>query len=220
MSKWLKEKEAVLATAQQMAAKGLTVGTGGNASLRLPSGAGQELLAITPSSRYYDTMTPEDILVIDFQGNMIAGDLPPSIETELHIAIYRARPEVSAVLHTHSVFASAVAVAGREIPPILGDQVAFLGGGIKLAEHAPDGGHIPTGNIIAALGERSGVLLPNHGAVATGHTPKDALTAAELIEKTARIYLLALEAGNVNPLPPAALTELTAIYRKLQAGIA
>jgi L-fuculose-phosphate aldolase len=219
-SRWLKEKEAVLTAARQMAEKGLTVGTAGNVSLRLTAGARQELLAITPSSRYYDTLTPEDITVIDFQANPVEGALAASIEATLHIGIYRARPNVNAILHTHSVFASAVAVAGREIPPILDDQVAFLGGEIKLAKHAPTGSPAQTENVLAALSERSGVLLPNHGAVAAGRSLKDALTAAELIEKTARIYLLALEAGNVNPLPTETLAELKAIYRKLQDNAA
>jgi ribulose-5-phosphate 4-epimerase/fuculose-1-phosphate aldolase len=216
MSQWLKEKETVLAAARQMAAKGLTVGTAGNVSLRLPSRTGRELLAITPSSRYYDEITAADIQIIDFKAQPVEGTLPPSIEANLHIGIYRARPDVNAVMHTHSVYASAVAVAGREIPPILDDQVAFLGGGIKLAGHAPTGSRAQVENVLAALGERSAVLLPNHGAVATGRTLRDAFTAGELIEKTARIYLLALEAGNVNPLPPDSLSELKSVYRKLQ----
>ena len=90
------------------------------------------------------------------------------------------------MMHTHSVFASAVSVVGRDIPPILEDQVIFLGGEIKLAGHALSGTPELVTNVISALGDRSAVLMPNHGAVSTGRTMRDAFTASELIEKTAR----------------------------------
>src|SRR3972149_9108257 len=116
-----------------MESKGLTVGTSGNISLRLPTRGKKQLLAITPSSLHYDTLDTEDIQIVDFNGKRVEGDLKPSMETPLHIGIYKARANVNAIIHTHSVYASALAVAGVEIPPILDDQVAYLGGGIKVA---------------------------------------------------------------------------------------
>ena len=216
MSKWLQEKELVLQTAQKMLAKGLVVGTAGNVSLRLPTEEGRQLLAITPSSRYYDSLSIDDIQVMDFSGKTVEGTLSPSVETILHIGIYQARKNVSAVIHTHSVYASAVSVAGLDIPPILEDQVAFLGGEIKLAQHALAGSQEQVVNVVAALEDRSAVLIPNHGAVGTGHTVHDALTACELIEKTASIYLLALSTGTVNLLPVEALAAEKALYDSLQ----
>jgi L-ribulose-5-phosphate 4-epimerase len=217
VSRWLAEKNLVLEAAQKLLEKGLVVGTAGNASLRLPSEGGRELLAITPSSRHYDSLGVDDIQVIDFQAKPVEGDLTPSMEARLHIGIYRARKNVSAVIHTHSVFASAVSVAGLDIPAILDDQVAFLGGEIKLAKHALTGSRQQVTNVIAALEDRSAVLLPNHGAVSTGRTMRDALTAGELIEKTARIYLLALATGRVNHLPAEALEADKALYNTLQS---
>jgi len=195
-----------------MSARGLVVGTAGNVSLRLPGK--RPLLAITPSSLPYDSLTPDDIQVIDFSGQKVAGNLRPSVETMLHIGIYQARPDVSAVIHTHSLYASAAAVARCEIPPILEDQVAYLGGEIKLAAYAPSGTPELTAAVIVALGERSGVLLAHHGAVGTGRTMRDAFTACELIEKTSKIYLLALLAGKVSLLPPAGIEAMKAIYLK------
>ena len=214
MSRWQAEKRIVLEAAQEMSARGLVVGTSGNISLRL-SGK-RPLLAITPSSKHYDLLGEDDIQICDFNGHSVEGNLRPSMETMLHIGIYKARKNINAVIHTHSVYASAAAVAGREIPPILDDQVAFLGGEIQIAGHALSGSAEQVTGVIEALGDRSGVLLANHGAVGTGRTMRDAFTAAELIEKTAKIYLLALSAGKVNRLPPEAIEAAKAIYDSLQ----
>jgi len=216
MSQWLNEKNSVLETARKMLEKGLVTGTAGNVSLRLPPEGGRPLLAITPSSRYYDSLGVDDIQIISFEEKTVEGDLPPSVETKLHIGVYRARNNVNAVIHTHSVFASAVSVTGLDIPAILEDQVAFLGGEIKLSRHALAGSREQVSNVVAALEDRSAVLIPNHGAVGTGRTMRDAFTACELIEKTARIYLMALSAGKVNPLPADALEADRLLYRKLQ----
>jgi L-ribulose-5-phosphate 4-epimerase len=214
MGRWSEGKKLVLEAARQMLARGLVVGTSGNISLRLPGK--RPLLAITPSGKHYDLLDEDDIQVIDFNGQSVAGRLPPSMETSLHIGIYRARGNVNAIIHTHSIYASAAAVAGQAIPPILDDQVAFLGGEIKLAGHAQSGSPEQVAGVIAALGDRSGVLLANHGAVGTGRTMRDAFTACELIEKTARIFLLALSAGGVNRLPDDAIKAAKAIYDRLQ----
>jgi L-fuculose-phosphate aldolase len=215
MSQWQEEKRTVLEAAQKMSASGLVVGTSGNISLRLPGK--QQLIAITPSSKHYDLLSAEDIQIVDFNGHSVEGSLRPSMETPLHIGIYQARKNINAIIHTHSVYASAAAVAGREIPPILDDQVAFLGGEIKLAGHALSGTAEQVNGAIKALGDRSGVLLANHGAIGTGRSMRDAFTACELIEKTAKIYLLALSTGKINLLPPDAIKAVKAIYDKNQS---
>ncbi len=216
MSQWQEARKTVLEAALKMAGKGLVVGTSGNISLRLPSLNGRQLMAITPTSRHYDTLKVKDIPIIDFDGQRVAGDLPPSIETPLHIGIYKARKDVNAIIHTHSVFASAAAVAGLDIPPIVEDQVALLGGEIKLAGYAASGTPEQMTNVLTALGERNAVLLAHHGAVGTGRTMRDAFTACELLEKTARIYFLTLSTGKVNLLPEKAVAIQKALYAKSQ----
>jgi L-fuculose-phosphate aldolase len=216
MDQWREEKKSVLEAAQQMLGKGLVVGTAGNISLRLPPEGERRLLAITPSAQPYDSLVADDIQIVDFNGGTVEGSLRPSMETMLHIGIYQARKNVNAVIHTHSVFASAVSVTGRDIPPILDDQVAFLGGEIKLARHSLSGSREQVVNVLAALEGRNAVLLQNHGAIGTGRTMRDAFTACELIEKTARIYLLALAAGTVNRLPAEAIQVLKALYDRFQ----
>jgi len=216
MNKWSDEKKQVLEAARKMADKGLVVGTAGNVSLRLPPEGDRELLAITPSSLYHDSLDVEDIQILDFQGLTVQGNLTPSVESGLHIAIYQARRNVNAVMHTHSVCASAVSTAGLDIPPILEDQVAFLGGEIKLARHAPSGSKKLIEYTLSALDKRSAVLLPNHGAVSTGKTMRDAFTASELVEKTAKVFILAKLVGEVNQLPSESLKAMMDIYIKSQ----
>jgi len=218
MSKWQEEKGLVLEASQKMLEKGLVVGTSGNVSLRLPPEGGRGLLAITPNRRYYDLLTMDDIQVIDFEAEPIQGDLVPSVETMLHIGIYQARKNINAVIHTHSVFASAIAVAGLEIPAILDDQVTFIGGEIKLAKYALPGTEELVDNTLAALGERNAALLPNHGVVGIGRTIRDAFTVCELVEKTAKVYVCALTLGKVNPLPAKAVEVEKAFFIMLQSG--
>ena len=216
MSMWSNEKKQVLEAARKMAEKGLVVGTAGNVSLRLPPEGDRELLAITPSSLYHDSLDVDDIQILDFKGKTVQGNLTPSIETGLHIGIYQARRNVNAVMHTHSVYASAVSAAGLDIPPILEDQVAFLGSEIKLAGHAPSGSKELIEYTLSALDNRSAVLLPNHGAVSIGKTLREAFTASELVEKTAKVFMLAKLVGEINQLPPESLKAMMDIYTKSQ----
>lgn len=218
MSKWQAEKQAVLEAGRAMVSKGLVVGTSGNVSMRLPPENGRQLLAITPTRMYYDLMSAADIQVIDFEGEPVEGNLVPSVETMMHIGIYQARSHVNAVVHTHSVYASAVAVAGLEIPPMLDDQVNFLGGEIACARYALPGSEDLVRNVVEALGRKNGVLLPNHGAVAVGRSMREAFTASELVEKTSRVYLLALATGKARPLPAEAVETEKAFFAMLQHG--
>ena len=201
MSMWNSEKKAVLEAAQQMAQKGLVVGTSGNVSMRLKDPSGRELLAITPNARYYDLLDIDDIVVADFEGQNVEGELAISIEKMMHIGIYKARKKVNAIIHTHPVFGSAISVAGLEIPTILDDQATYIGGEIKVAEYALPGTQELVKNVLSALGPRNAVLLANHGALSVGRDMREAFTVCELVEKTAKIYLCALSLGRVHPLP-------------------
>jgi L-fuculose-phosphate aldolase len=198
---WESQKQEVVETARQMSEKGLVVGTSGNVSLRFKDSDGRDLVAITPSGLRYDIMKPDDVVIVDLEGLRIEGDLAPSIETMLHTGIYKIRKKVNAVIHTHPVYGSVIAVAGLEIPPILDDQVTQIGGEIKVAQYALSGSPEMTGNVIAALGPRNAALLANHGAIALGRDLREAFTVCQLLEKTAKVYLLALGVGKPNLVP-------------------
>jgi L-fuculose-phosphate aldolase len=214
---WDTEKKYVLETAKQIAQKGLVTGTSGNVSMRLTAPDGNELIAITPSGCYYDTLDLADIIIVDLEGKTVEGKLSPSIETMLHIGIYKSRSKVKAVVHTHSIYGSVVAVTGLDVPVILDDQVACLGGEIKVAEYAVPGSQELVQNVINALGPRNSVILANHGSLSVGRDLREALTHCEVCEKTAKIYISALGAGKVNLLPAEALSKGLAIFN-LQHG--
>ncbi len=216
MDKWATERAAVLEAARRLVEEGLVIGKAGNVSVRLPSEGGRALLAITPTSRYYDSLTPADIPVIDFQSRPVEGSLAPSSEAALHIGIYRARPAENAVVHTHSSYATVVAVAGLGIPALVEEQVVFLGGELPLARYAPSGSEELAANVVAALGERNAVLLASHGAVGVGRSLREALTVCELLEKAAMVYVCTTALGRANPLPNAAVAAAKETFARLQ----
>jgi len=198
---WDSEKKAVIEAAQEMARKGLVVGTAGNVSLRLKDPSGRELLAITPRERYYDSLKVDDIVVVDFEGQRVEGKLKASIETVMHIEVHKARKKVNAVVHAHPAFCSVIAVAGLDIPPLIDEQVIYIGGEIKVAQYAFPGTPELAKNVVAALGPRNAVILANHGVLSVGRDMREALTICELAEEMAKIYVSALSLGKVNPLP-------------------
>jgi L-fuculose-phosphate aldolase len=198
---WEVQKREVLEIAREMDKKGLVVGTSGNVSQRFREPGGRELVAITPSGRHYDTMKAEDIVLVDMEGQRVEGELAPSIETIMHVGIYKARKKVCAVVHTHAVFGSTIAATGKEIPSLLDDQVTFLGGEIKVAAYALPGSPELARNAVAALGLMNAVVLANHGTLTVGRNLREALNNCELLEKTARVYVLAMGLGALTLVP-------------------
>jgi L-fuculose-phosphate aldolase len=198
---WESEKRQVIEAAQEMERKGLVVGTAGNVSLRLKDPSGRELLAITPSGRYYDSLNVDDIVVVDFAGQRVEGELRASIETVMHIEVYKARKKVNAIVHAHPAFCSVIAVAGMEIPPLIDEQVILIGGEIRVAQYGFPGTPELARNAVLALGPRNAVILANHGVLSVGRDMREALTICELAEEMAKIYVFALSLGKVNPLP-------------------
>jgi L-fuculose-phosphate aldolase len=214
--RWQAERALVLEMSLKLVERGLIAGKAGNVSLRVRQDAGQDLMVITPTSRYYDSLTAEDLPVMDLDGRVVEGTLPPSSEFRLHAGIYRARVNVGAVLHTHSVHASAIAVAGCGVPAILEEEVTSLGGDLKVAGFAASGSEQLARNAVEALGDRNAVILGNHGGVGVGRTLREAMDACEVLERAARVYLLALAAGKVIPLSPEAAAIAKAGFLRLQ----
>lgn len=184
--------QAVIDYAHYMTEKGLIAGTWGNISVRIPD---TTMIAITPSGRDYTTLTPNDIAIVDLSGKWIGGNHKPSSELPLHLAVYRARTDISALIHTHSIYASACAAARRSIPAIIEDVAMMNGGDIEVAEYAANGSAELAENTVRALGEHQSVLLANHGMLGCGANLKEAMTMCELVEKTARIFIAAQSLG-------------------------
>ena len=207
----------------EMYQRGLVGAYNGNASLRLQGSGGEGLLLVTPTQLPYYRLGPEHMVVIDLAGNAVgdvagdaAGDgLSASSETALHLEIYREREDVAAVVHTHSVYASAAAVAGREIPPIVDEMILTIGGGVPIGDYAFPGTEELARIACRLLGDRNAVLLRNHGVVGVSTGIWEALEVCDLVERTARIFALAqtLGPGGATTLPPDIIEIEQQLYR-------
>lgn len=194
----LEAMNEVLRTGQEMARRGLVAGSSGNCSVKV---ANTDLVVITPTSIEYDLLLQEDMCVIDMGGEPVQGRYKPSIEISMHLAIYNARPEIGGIVHTHQQMATAVAVAGRSIPPILEEQVFQLLGAVELAEYAPPGSTELAEKAVEALSYKNACLLAHHGVVAVGAKIRDALLHAEIVERAAAVYLMSHLLGGPRIVP-------------------
>ncbi len=197
-----KLKAEVAEAGRRMLAQGLVTGTAGNISVRVP---GEERMVITPSQMGYDLIGVDDIVTLDFERNVLEGERKPSTEAGMHIGVYKARGDVGAVVHTHSVYASAIASVRRAIPPFLDEMVLLLGGGIGVAEYGMPGSEELARNAVRALGKKNAVLLANHGPLCCGKDLESALGNAGLVERVAKIFILSSLLGNPQNLPPEAV---------------
>lgn len=186
-------------------------GSGGNVSVRIDEGA---LMAITPSSVQYHKLSAKDICVVDFDISVIEGGLRPSVEAGMHSIIYKMRPDVHAVVHTHQIFGGVFAVISEPIPALF-DEVAFtLGHMVEVVPYALSGSVDLVNNVMAKLSNNANAyILQNHGILALGNNLDKALLHAELLEKTARIYFMALSTGKVIHTLPEPVIEMIRILR-------
>ena len=214
--KWQSERTAVVQAAQQLLRLGLVAATSGNVSMRLEGDEKEGLIAVTPAGTDYETMTPEDIVVVDYDVDVIEGDTVPSSESLTHVAVYKARRDISAVIHTHSIYASVLAVAGVALPPILDELVAYLGGPVEVAEYGFPSTEDLGEKAIQAMGERNAVFIRNHGVLAAGRDMPDALRACELVERASQIYIQARALGSVRTLPSEVVEAEVNIFRMRQ----
>ena len=170
----------------------MTVGTSGNVSV-LDRETGY--VAITPSGVDYEEMEPADICILDLDGNQVDGHRRPSTERQLHLHAYRMKPEVGAVLHTHSTYATTLAAMGRTLPVILAEVAAIAGGPIPLAPYTRFGSREFAEVALDAMGGAPAVLLQNHGVAVVGPTLAKAFLIAVDVEEAAKVYLFSLMAG-------------------------
>jgi L-fuculose-phosphate aldolase len=181
----------IVATCRLMMSTGLVVGTWGNVSRR----CSPDIFQITPSGVPYHELQPGDLVAVDLQSGDCNGSMRPSTETPLHVAIYRSRPDVGAIVHTHSPYAAVFAVNRIELPPLLEEMAQLVGGSVRVAPYATPGSADLAEGAVDALQDRAAVLLANHGLVGVGRTLKDALTVCQVVEKSAQVCLWARLSG-------------------------
>jgi L-ribulose-5-phosphate 4-epimerase len=165
--------------------------TSGNVSGRDPE---TNLVVIKPSGVRYELLTPENLVVVDLEGNVLEGDLKPSMDTATHLYLYRHRPDVLGVGHTHSVYASTFAARGKPIPPCL-TASAMMGGEVPLGGFVPIGGEAIGKEIVEKIGKSLAIVMQNHGVFTIGNSATQATKMAVEVEDIAKITYFAMLAG-------------------------
>ena len=187
----------------------LVVWTGGNLSGR---DAATGNVVIKPSGVRYEELKPEHLVVVDIDGRVLEGDLKPSSDTASHLYIYRARPELRGIAHTHSTYATAFAAVGQPIPVYLTAQADEFGGPIPCGRFAIIGGDDIGRAVVESIGASPAVLLRNHGVFTVGLSPLAAIKAAIMAEDIARTVWVARQLGQPQELAAADVAKLHARY--------
>ncbi len=188
---------------------GLVIWTGGNVSARDPETG---LVAIKPSGVRYEDLTAESMVVLDLDGNVVEGTHKPSSDAASHLYIYRHRPDVNGVVHTHSRYATAFAAVGRSIPVYLTAQADEFGGEIPCAGFAMIGDEAIGAQVVETIGRSPAVLLKNHGVFTVGPSAGAAVKAAVMTEDVAATVFLALQLGEPDRLPDDVVARLHRRY--------
>ena len=190
-------RKEIIAKCLELEKKGYVIGTYGNLSVRIKTG-----LIITPSRIDYQSLTPPDLVEVTLEGEVKRGNRLPSSELEVHRQIYLVRPDVGSVVHTHSLYATALSCLHESIRVIVEEQSQVIGDEIRCTKYIPAGHHRELGEEIArALGRSNGVLVANHGTVSCGRSLEEAMFACQIVERVAQMRLLAGAPGVLVPIP-------------------
>lgn len=199
-----KERKLIVEYGRKMIATGLTRGTGGNVSIYNRS---ENMVAVSPSALAYGETRAEDIVIVDLKRCVIEGSRKPSSELSMHLMIYNNRLDISAVIHTHSIYAATLSCLQWEIPAVH-YLIGFAGGPIRCAPYAT----VTTDDLAhkahIAMKGRKAVLLSNHGLLAGGETIDEAFAIAETAEYCAEVYYKARCAGKPKEIPEIQLQAL------------
>ncbi len=217
MGKYDDYKREVLEVSQTLSQQGFfgtRSGTGGNVSVLVDD----DTVVVTPSTKKYAAMTVDDICVVDLEQVRIEGKSEPSVETPMHIAVYKNRRDVNAVIHTHQPYASVFGVLNEPIPPLFDEVTVAIGNKVEVVPYGLSGSPELLENVVGKLSNRCHCyLLQNHGALCVGGSLEKTISYVEMLEKTAIIYYRALATGKtVNVLPEPLPTALHGIVTGAQ----
>ena len=203
--------QQIIYVCKEMIRKEYIVGTAGNVSVRVKLPDGQDAFLVTPSSVKYDEMDIEDIVLIDSNGDTIIGRRNPTSEKRVHLAIYRTREDIKAIVHSHAPYSTALSIARMPIGPIVDEVIPFIGG-CEVAEFGMAGTDELADNAVAALGENLAVFIANHGNVACGSDLDQAWTVCQQVEMAAKIQYRASLLGTIYAIPEEAEEAEKEIY--------
>ncbi|MEM3406740.1 MAG: class II aldolase/adducin family protein [Nitrososphaerota archaeon] len=187
--------EKIVYVSKKLFETGLVKSTFGVVSVRLPE---TNYVIITPSGFSKEKVSTENLIVVDFEGNVILGKFRPSVETSMHLYIHQKIPEANCVIHTHSPLATAFAIAERDIPCVSAEQAFMLGGQVPIVKKYSFPGTTKLEEleeIVKALMRCKAVLLRKHGVVVIGSTPEEALDNAIIVEDVAAMTIYSLILG-------------------------
>ena len=205
----IEEREALVRYGKKLLESGYVLGSGGNISLMDRT---EGLIAITPSGLPYERMNADDIVVLDLDANTREGHMKPSSEYQLHLSLLAQRPDINAVVHTHSPFATAVACLGWDLPSFH-YLVAISGISIPCAPYAIYGSQELSDNVCNEIGNGRAVLMANHGLVTVADTLAKAFEIADIVEYLSQIYLQVRAVGDPQLLSE---QEMTQVVRKFE----
>ena len=191
------ERQLIVAYGKKILAARLTKGTGGNLSIFNQE---QSLLAISPSGIDYLAIRPRDVVVLNLEGEIVDGDKKPSSELEMHRIFYERRGDIRAIIHTHTVYATTLAILNQPLPPVH-YLVALAGAEVPCAKYAPFGSRELATNAYKAMEGKKAVILANHGLLAGGKDLAEAFNISEEIEYCAELYWRSKSIGEPIILP-------------------
>jgi len=191
---------------------GLLHGRGGNFSVRVPDAK----FVITPSQKDYSTLTPDDFVTLDMEGNIVKGEKNPSVEVPLHTEIYKRRADVQSIFHTHSTYVTILAVTQSPLPVVMDELAVRLGGQVEVSKYAMASTEELARNVADALGTKNAALVANHGCVVVGKSVAEALENAVLLENAAKVYVLSRIFGSPKPLPEDVVSLEKELFMSLQ----
>jgi ribulose-5-phosphate 4-epimerase/fuculose-1-phosphate aldolase len=210
MGQFQKEKQDILKCARWLSEHGYfgcLRGSGGNISVKIND---EKMIAITPTSQACQDLSTDDICLVDYDLKPIENQPAPSIETAMHLRIYKCRPEVKAVIHTHPVFASVLSIINQPIPALF-DEITFeIGDTVEVVPYAISGSLDLAQNVAGKLDNHCFCyIIQNHGAISLGEDIDQAWKNAELLEKAAQVYYYALTTGRkITTLPENAIAQI------------
>jgi len=201
--------------AKKMYEAGFVTGSAGNISLRVPDE--DDRYVITPTSIPYEEMEPGQVVVVNGEGDLVLDvDYGPSVETPMHVAIFKARADVHGIIHSHAIYSTILAVLRKPIPAIIEELLVYVGDEVKVAEYASAGSDDLARNAVKALAGNSAILLANHGNLCVGKSLLKAFNLCALVEKAAKIYVEALKLGGLTFLPDEVVEAEKEMYKVMK----
>jgi L-ribulose-5-phosphate 4-epimerase len=190
----------------------LVAWTSGNISARDPESG---FVVIKPSGIRYEDLRPEHMVIVNLEGDVIEGTLSPSSDTASHLYIYRERPDVGGIVHTHSRYATAFAALGKPIPVYLTAQADEFGGPIPCGGFALIGGEEIGQVVVESIGSSPAVLLKNHGVFTVGRSAESAVKSAVMVEDIAATVWISLQMGQPDEIPASLVAKLNDRYQNV-----